>query len=220
MSGWVVAGLGNPGKRYEKTRHNFGELVVREMARSLGLILKEEKRFQALVAQGKVEGKPLFLLVPTTYMNESGRAVKALMDFYKLPVETLAVVCDDIALDFGAMRLKPEGSSGGHNGLKSIEEQIGTSRYVRLRMGIGRGQTAQVLADYVLDPFSGEEIEALPLLLEKAGAALDGWMHVPLERVMERVNAKVNIVKRGEKQNESTEAQPLRRDVRHQGDVE
>jgi PTH1 family peptidyl-tRNA hydrolase len=201
---WVITGLGNPGKRYEKTRHNFGELVLREMARKRGLILKEEKRFQSLVARGELEGKPLYLVVPTTYMNESGQAVKALLDFYKLPVESLAVVCDDIALDFGTMRLKGEGSSGGHNGLKSIQQQLATSCYVRLRMGIGRGSPEEGLAEYVLDPFTGEELEALPALLEKAGAALEDWMRIPLARVMERVNTKVKQLSVGETKHEST----------------
>lgn len=218
---WVIAGLGNPGKRYEKTRHNYGELVIRDMARRLGWILKEDKHFQALMVKGSLKGKKLILAVPLTYMNESGRAVRALLDYYKVPVDHLAIACDDIAIEFGTMRLRSEGSAGGHNGLKSVEAHIGTPHYVRLRLGVGRGKREQTLADYVLDAFSSEEMAELPVLLEKAGAALSDLMCVPVQTVMNRVNAKppAEKVNLGD-QHESTQAKPVRRDVCHQGDLE
>ena len=125
------------------TRHNLGELVVRAFAHKQGWVFKEEKRFQAYVAKAVFEDKQLILVVPLTYMNESGQAVRAVLDFYKLPAEQTIVVCDDIALNFGAMRLRTEGSAGGHNGLKSVEAHLGTIRYMRLRMGIGRGKPEQ-----------------------------------------------------------------------------
>ncbi|MCE5318667.1 MAG: aminoacyl-tRNA hydrolase [Parachlamydia sp.] len=218
---WVIAGLGNPGKRYEKTRHNYGELVIRDMARRLGWVVKEDRHFQALVAKGNFAGKTVILAVPLTYMNESGRAIRALLDYYKVPVDHLAIACDDVAIDFGTMRLRAEGSAGGHNGLKSVEAHIGTSHYMRLRLGVGRGrpEKEQTLADYVLDAFSSEEMAALPVLLEKAGVALSDLMCVPVQTVMNRINAPAKKVNLGD-QHESTQAKPLRRDVCHQSDLE
>jgi PTH1 family peptidyl-tRNA hydrolase len=233
----VIAGLGNPGKKYEMTRHTFGELLVRAIAAKRGWAFKAENRFQALVARGFIEDQPVFLMIPTTYMNESGRAVRALLDFYKLSAAELVVVCDDIALDFGTMRLRKEGSPGGHNGLKSVELHLGTQNYMRLRMGIGRGMSEQPLVDWVLDPFSSEEITALPPLLEKGAEALkllvSELARGPVETAMNRVSLffqpqkqrKSNAlkaqeqVKSGEQKNESTKAQPLRRDVCDQGDA-
>jgi peptidyl-tRNA hydrolase, PTH1 family len=195
VTAWVVAGLGNPGKRYEMTRHNFGDLVVRGVAAKFGWAFKEEKRFQALLARGVIGEKPFFLLLPTTYMNESGRAVKALLDYFKLSPSQLIVVCDDLALPFGTLRLRPEGSAGGHNGLKSVEGEIGTSRYARLRMGIGRGlvEIAEPMIDYVLDTFSSEEMVALPKLLERGGTALVDLAESPIEIVMNRVNTTLRL---------------------------
>lgn len=191
---------------------------MRAIAARWGWTLKEEKRFLGYFARGEFEGKSLFLLVPTTYMNESGRAVRALVDFYKLPLDTLMIVCDDIALKLGTLRLRPEGSAGGHNGLKSVEQHLGTTKYKRLRMGIGQselsmgiGQSepAMGLADYVLGPFTSDEIEALPQILKRACEALEMWIKEPLERVMERINTREKIT--GEQKDESnkTKAEPL-----------
>lgn len=163
----VVAGLGNPGKKYEFSRHNLGYLVVKELARELGLSFKEERHFQSWVAKGQSGGIVLHLLLPTTYMNESGRAVRAYLDYYKLGPQHILVVTDDIHLPFQDMRIRLKGSSGGHNGLKSIEACLGTQEYSRLRMGIGRKQEAGTLADYVLDNFAPEELVVLTEVTQK-----------------------------------------------------
>lgn len=187
----VFVGLGNPGKKYEMTRHNLGYLAITAFAAQHGMKLKEEPRFQAYMAKGQVEGKDAFLLMPTTYMNESGRSVRAFVDYYKVDPRELIVVADDIALEFGMMRLRTMGSAGGHNGLKSIEAHLGTTHYPRLRLGIGENQTAPTLADHVLDNFNVEELERLPEVLSKAALTLKQLLTQDLIHVMNRVNTKV-----------------------------
>ena len=166
MDGRLFVGLGNPGPEYEMTRHNLGFLVVKALASRLGWHFREEKRFMAFVAKGTVGGVTLHLLLPTTYMNLSGTAVRAYMDFHKLSVDQVTVVVDDSALPFGQLRLKQQGSSGGHNGLKSIEVHLGTADYMRLRMGIGTPQE-KMLIDHVLDPFGREELQQLVNFIDR-----------------------------------------------------
>lgn len=189
----VFVGLGNPGKKYEMTRHNLGFLVLQTLADEQGIKFKAEPRFQAHMARGQVEGKNVVLLLPATYMNESGRAVRALMDYYKFALEDLVVIADDIALEYGMMRLRPTGSAGGHNGLKSVEAHLGTTHYARLRMGIGDNRGQASLADHVLDNFTEEELQSLPDLLKKATTALKRLLTEGLTPVMNSVNAKLKI---------------------------
>jgi peptidyl-tRNA hydrolase, PTH1 family len=189
----VFIGLGNPGTKYEMTRHNLGFLVIKAFAEGHGLKFKAEPRFQASVARGMICGKDVFLLMPMTYMNESGLAVKRFMEYYKLDFEKLVVVSDDIALDFGMMRLRLAGSAGGHNGLKSIENWLGTTCYARLRMGIGYSTRAPSLADHVLDNFTEEELKSLPNILEKGAASLKQLLTDGFVPVMNNVNAKLKI---------------------------
>ncbi len=183
----VMVGLGNPGRQYEYTRHNVGYLVAKLLAHKLGFTFKEEKRFHALIAKGRYQEKTLHIVLPLTYMNESGRSVRAYMDFYNFKAEALMVVCDDVALAFGQLRLRVQGSSGGHNGLKSIESHLGTREYVRLRMGIGKELGAATLAEYVLDLFKPDELEKLEGFLEKGAEVIRTLMTEPIETVMNRV---------------------------------
>ena len=129
----MIVGLGNPGKKYEMTRHNMGYLVVQVFAHKYGWMFKEEKQLNAKIAKGKVRDAVIHLVLPTTYMNESGRAVRKVMDYYKWDIDDLLVIVDDIALPFGEMRLRKMGSAGGHNGLESVQKHVGTTRYARLR---------------------------------------------------------------------------------------
>lgn len=149
------------------TRHNLGFLVVKALAHDLGMKFKEEARFHSYVAKGQVNEDNVYLLMPATYMNESGRAVKALVDYYKLGLKGLVVVSDDIAIDFGTMRLRSMGSAGGHNGLKSIEAHLATSHYARLRMGIGCGEGQPSLVEHVLDNFTRDELDRLPEFVQR-----------------------------------------------------
>lgn len=169
---YVIVGLGNPGLKYENTRHNIGWQAAKALARQLGLSFKEEKRFQALVSKGKYEGTTFHIVLPLTYMNESGKALKAYLDFHKLGTDVLIVISDDVELPFGQLRLRKQGSSGGHNGLKSIEAHLGTRQYVRLKMGIGRDLGVPVLADYVLDSFKPEEKAELDQFITSAVKAV------------------------------------------------
>jgi PTH1 family peptidyl-tRNA hydrolase len=153
------------------TRHNMGYLVVRSFAKRTGLHFKDDKHFQSFVAKGLVEGTAVHLLLPTTYMNASGRAIRSYLDFLKLDPSRLVVVVDDIALPFGDLRVRASGSTGGHNGLKSVQESLGTAHYMRLRMGIG-SSVGRDLAEYVLAPFNKEELEHLDVFIDRGVGVL------------------------------------------------
>ncbi|MBA2367487.1 MAG: aminoacyl-tRNA hydrolase [Candidatus Protochlamydia sp.] len=157
---YLLAGLGNPGSEYEMTRHNLGYLVVQAFARRMGWHFKNDRRFNALVAKGIIGEASVHLMQPLTYMNLSGIAIKRYLDFYKWPNSYLTVVTDDVALPFGKLRFRAMGSSGGHNGLKSVEAYLGTSHYSRLRMGVGHPGEKE-LAGYVLESFSPDELTGL-----------------------------------------------------------
>lgn len=186
---WLIVGLGNPGRQYAETRHNIGFRVVMDLAERLGCAWRDERRWQCQVAKGESQGIVWHLMMPTTYMNLSGQAVRAYSDFFQLPKTQLLVVVDDIAIDFGEMRLKERGSAGGHNGLKSIEAHLGTAAYRRLRMGIGDRSHGE-LADYVLAAFSPEERQALPAFLERGVEVILSLADSGFERLMTAVNAK------------------------------
>lgn len=187
-SHFVVVGLGNPGAKYEKTRHNIGSMVATLLVRLLGWSLKEDKKFHALVAKGIVKGKNLHVVLPQTYMNESGRAIGAYLSFYKLKPESLLVICDDVELPFGQLRLRSKGSSGGHNGLKSIEAYIGTREYLRLKMGIGKELGAATLADFVLGHFRPEECTQLESFVRLGADVTTSLISEPIAAVMNKVN--------------------------------
>jgi PTH1 family peptidyl-tRNA hydrolase len=170
----VIAGLGNPGKKYELTRHNLGYLVVQGLASIHGWNFKEEPEFNTKVATGRIGDQKIHLLLPTTYMNESGRAVKRYMDFYKFSPDQLLVVSDDVAIPFQEMRLRFLGSPGGHNGLKSIEARLGTKAYARLRMGVGEPiDKTRDLADFVLENFNPDELSQLAAFVQKGIATIE-----------------------------------------------
>lgn len=189
---YLFAGLGNPGKKYEKTRHNIGFMVIEQLAKRLGWPIKEEKRFQTLVARGDVKGVKLHLIFPQTYMNESGKAIRRYLDFYRMKPEDLVVVTDDIAIDFGSIRLRKQGSTGGHNGLLSVQSSLSTQNYKRLRMGVGSppwpGEDA--LASYVLSAFNAEERESLEPFVDTAVDILMRLLHEDIDRVMNDINKK------------------------------
>ena len=163
----LIVGLGNPGKGYEQTRHNIGFEVVEAFALRFGMRFKRSWRNRGKIAKGVVDETPIVLLLPTTYMNRSGLAVKRSMHLNQIEVGDLLVIVDDIDLPFGTLRMREKGSSGGHNGLKSIEEALGSREYPRLRVGIS-DRTAGELKDYVLEKFSPEERDQLPGIIQGA----------------------------------------------------
>lgn len=186
---WVIVGLGNPGQRYALTRHNFGRLVLEEFARAEGWSWKENKLFNARVIKEHLGDKEVHLLIPLFYMNESGHTVRSYLDYYKIEPKELLIICDDVALEFGQMRLRPQGTSGGHNGLKNIALHLGTENFARLRMGISRRLAeTQTLADYVLSHFDGEEMNALEAIAKQGAAAVKLIVTEAFDKVMSQVN--------------------------------
>jgi len=194
---FVFAGLGNPGLRYEMTRHNLGYMVVKAFAKQMQWEFKEEKRFNSLVVKAECNGIIVHLLMPLTFMNLSGVALRSYLEFYKLSVDTLVVITDDIALPFGQMRLKTMGSAGGHNGLKSIEQHFGTAVYKRLRMGISHPQ-GRNLADYVLEVFNQEEQASLMSIVDRGRDILLRLTKEDISQVMNMVNTVPRVPSKNE----------------------
>ena len=185
---WLVVGLGNPGPEYAATRHNVGYLVVEELAeRSRGRFAKH-KRAHAQVAEERLQGHRAVLAKPSTYMNESGGPVKGLLDFYKVPMERLVVVHDELDIAFNTLRLKLGGGDNGHNGLRSIRRSTDSGEFFRVRVGVGRPPGRQDPADFVLKPWSSAERKELPLLVSDAADAVEMLLHEGLERAQNRYN--------------------------------
>ena len=157
----LIVGLGNPGKKYMHTRHNLGMRVVDKLVESFNWVLKPDNHLNGLFAKGIIYNRSVMCLMPETYMNESGWAVKRALDYYKMTPAQVIVVCDDVYIGFGQLRLRSQGSSGGHNGLKSIEAYLGTTEFMRLRMGVGSNGVEQTLADFVLSDFNASELPVL-----------------------------------------------------------
>lgn len=186
----LVVGLGNPGKRYEMTRHNMGFLFIKALIEKYGWSFKRGERFLGAFVKGWVRQVCVHLLMPTTYMNESGKSVRKYCDFFKIEPQQVIVVSDDISLDFGRMRLRERGSSGGHNGLKSIELHLSTDRYCRLRLGVGSDKRKD-LSDFVLEDFSKDEKERLQSFFSKAVEIVDRWFDEDIFLLMNEANGSV-----------------------------
>ena len=173
---YIVAGLGNPGKEYENTRHNAGFLTVDFIAERKGVRIDRAK-FNALTAVLEIGGVGVLLMKPQTYMNLSGEAVGEAASFYKIPPERVIVLCDDISFAPGRVRIRRSGSAGGHNGLKSIIASLGSDAFVRFKIGVGeRVDKSQDLADFVLGKFPPADREALSGLLSRLPEALTLWL--------------------------------------------
>jgi PTH1 family peptidyl-tRNA hydrolase len=182
----LVVGLGNPGPRYAGTRHNAGALVVDVLAARVGGRLKAHKS-RSDVLEGRLAGRSAVLARPRSFMNESGGPVAGLVRFYKIPLDRLVVVHDELDLPFGALRLKHGGGDGGHNGLRSISGTLGRD-YLRVRVGIGRPPGRQDPADYVLRDFSAAERKELDFHLDRAADAVEALISDGLEAAQNRFN--------------------------------
>ena len=167
---YLIIGLGNPGKRYEHTRHNVGFMVLEKLASRVEIDLKQ-KSFNAVWGKGNIHGKNVLLAKPQTFMNLSGTAVRQLQSFFKTDISNLIVIHDDLDLPFGAIRLKEGGGTAGHKGLASIEDNLGTSGFMRVRLGIGKPVDKSRIEGYVLEPFGKEEKVVLPEVLGRAADA-------------------------------------------------
>jgi PTH1 family peptidyl-tRNA hydrolase len=180
--------LGNPGRRYEATRHNLGYMVLAELGRRHGLGAVKS-RFQGEVLEADLAGEKALLLSPTTYMNLSGASVLAARDFYKLPHEELLVICDDLALPLGKLRARTGGSSGGQKGLEDIIRRLGTDAFPRLRIGIGSPPPGWAGADFVLARFAGEEVPLVEASVRRAADAAVVWAREGIQRCMNQYNS-------------------------------
>lgn len=183
----LVVGLGNPGKKYQRTRHNLGFLVVDRLAKKNELTVKQ-KVGDALVAESSRNGEKIVLAKPQTFMNRSGLAVKELLGKYRGTTEDLLVVYDDLDLPFGRIRVRPQGSAGGHRGMKSILESFAGAPFCRVRVGIGRPPDDVDPVDYVLEPFNQAESRELSELIDRAAAAVECILRDGIQRAMELFN--------------------------------
>jgi PTH1 family peptidyl-tRNA hydrolase len=184
----LVAGLGNPGPEYADHRHNIGFQVVEALARSHALTFARRKEIRAHVGQGRIAGRAVFLAKPQTYMNLSGRSVGRLQRTYEIPPEQILIVYDDLDLPLGRLRMRPEGGSGGHKGMRSIIDVLGTQAFPRLRVGVDRPPGRMDPAEYVLRPFGEEEQELIDEVLERAVAAIECWLAEGIVAAMDKFN--------------------------------
>lgn len=190
---WIV-GLGNPGRQYAGTRHNVGYDVLQQINRQLGFD-RWHSQFEADISEGRIGDEKITLLAPTTYMNLSGRAVKAHLGFHKGASQDVIVICDDLNLPSGKLRLRGSGSAGGQKGLQSVIDLLGTTQIVRLRIGIGRPPTLIDPSDYVLGRFSTEERIAIDAACHAAASAVETWVKDGLQAAMNKFNVSDTEIK-------------------------
>ena len=183
----MIVGLGNPGREYEGTRHNIGFEIVDKLATDNGINVNKGK-FNALYGEGRIAGEKVFLVKPTTYMNNSGQAVRALADFYKIPVENIIVIFDDIDIPFGSIRIKSKGSGGTHNGMKSIVNHLSSKDFPRLKVGVGSKLEGQNLANFVLSKFSNDEKRTIEDSISNASKAIETIISKDLDMAMNEYN--------------------------------
>lgn len=188
---YLIVGLGNPGKEYAQSRHNIGFMVLDRLAERYNVkFTRYEQR--AFIVKIATEQRVLIFAKPQTFMNLSGQSVAALVRFYKVPLERLMIVYDDIDLPFGTLRMRPGGSSGGHKGMQSILTRLGREDIPRLRVGVGRPSSSRAAANYVLNEFNAREKVDLPLILDRAAQAVQDWINLGLVEAMNRHN--VNLL--------------------------
>src|SRR5438046_1091091 len=193
MEDWhLIVGLGNPGADYAKTRHNAGFMLADLLAKRWRADWSAAKKFQSRVAKAERDGRRVVLCEPHTFMNASGEAVGAMVKFYRLPLKNLVVAMDDADLPLGEIRLRPGGSSGGHHGLESIEQHLGTRDYARLRIGIGRQSGAREITGYVLGRFNSTEAELVDKVLTVASDQVECWLEAGIQKAMSQINGVVD----------------------------
>ncbi len=204
----LVVGLGNPGKKYHETRHNIGFEVLACLAQRYD-VGRPKAKFNAEVAETIINNQKTILLSPLTFMNLSGQSVGAAVDFYKLPLTDILVICDDINLDAGRLRFRPGGSAGGQNGLKDIINRLGSQDFGRLRVGVGRPPANWDVADYVLGKFSSEQAGEMEVSVARAADAVEVWIADGIQRAMNHFNADPNKPKKKQnKQRENQDSEP------------
>ena len=188
----LIVGLGNPGADYAKTRHNAGFMLAELLATRWRADWGAGKKFQSRVAKAQRDGRRVVLCEPQTFMNASGEAVGAMVKFYQLPLKNLVVAMDDADLPLGEIRLRPGGSSGGHHGLESIEQHLGSREYGRLRIGIGRKDGAREITGHVLGRLNASEMAVMEKVLARAADQLECWLAHGLQKAMSQFNGIVD----------------------------
>ncbi|MBM7641874.1 aminoacyl-tRNA hydrolase [Streptococcus loxodontisalivarius] len=185
----LIVGLGNPGSKYHETRHNVGFMALDLLAKDLGVTFSENKTFKAEVASSFLDGEKVYLVKPTTFMNLSGVAVRALLAYYNIPVEDLIVIYDDLDMEVGKIRFRQKGSAGGHNGIKSIIAEIGTQEFDRIKIGIGRPKQGMTVVNHVLGKFETDDYITIGHTLDKVLAAINHYLKTDdFEDTMRRYN--------------------------------
>lgn len=185
---WIVAFLGNPGLKYNGTRHNAGFMAADAMEKKLGVSINK-MRFKALTQTADIDGKKVLLMKPQTYMNLSGDAIAQAANFYKVPPERVIVVSDETALPIGRLRIRRGGSAGGHNGLKSVIARLGTDQFPRIRLGVGdKPHPDYDMADWVLSAFKGQDAADMELVAKKAADAVECYITEGADRAMNKFN--------------------------------
>lgn len=186
---YLIVGLGNPGKKYEFTRHNAGFLSVDVLCEKFNFTVNKLK-FHALVGEARIDGKRCLVMKPQTMMNNSGEAVKEACNFYKIPAENVIVIFDDISLDVGKLRIRRSGSAGGHNGIKSIINHLGSDKFPRIKVGVGaKPHPDYDLADWVLSEFNKDEAKQLRQAVDKACDAVALMTRGEIEKAMSNFNS-------------------------------
>ena len=185
----MIVGLGNPGSKYENTRHNIGFMVVDKIVNEIDINFTEDKNFKALIGSTFLNGEKIYFVKPITFMNNSGLAVKALLTYYNIPIEDLLVIYDDLDMEVGKIRFRQKGSAGGHNGIKSIIAHIGSQEFNRLKIGIGRPAPGMTVINHVLGKFKDDEAILISNALDKVDKAVTFYLQESdLKKVMRKFN--------------------------------
>jgi PTH1 family peptidyl-tRNA hydrolase len=183
----VIVGLGNPGKKYEDTRHNVGFMTIDKISKKWGIPVTQNK-FRALVGEGRIDFERVLLVKPQTYMNLSGESVAEVLHFYKLTADDILVIYDDLDLPVGKLRLREKGSAGGHNGIKSLIQHLGTQEFKRIKIGIDRPEPGRSVSDYVIGSFPSSDKPAIDEAVDIAAQACAMWMKDSFSNVMNKFN--------------------------------
>lgn len=185
----LIIGLGNPGSKYENTRHNAGFAVVSHLTDKHSITGKNESKFNAIVGKGKIDSEDIVIIKPLTYMNLSGQAISAVMNFYKIQKEDILVIYDDLSLDLGMVRFRANGSDGGHNGIKSIIQHLGgDNKFARLKVGIGPQAKFLASEDFVLQKFSNDETKYLEKIIPVCSEAIEFYIQNGITDSMNKYN--------------------------------
>lgn len=188
----IITGLGNPGKQYDKTKHNVGFWVIDKLAKEYNIEVTKFKH-KALIGEGNIAGKKVLLVKPQTYMNLSGESIREIIKFYKVPLEQFYVIYDDTSLPLSNVRIREKGSAGGHNGIKNIIAHLGTDIFLRIKVGIGEKPNGWDLADYVLAPFSKDEEPLILSGVDKAYHAVELLLTKGIKEAMNQTNQKIKV---------------------------